>query len=150
MHSGNPTILLLMCNTCSGMTGKLLPEIRLRYADNVRVLPVTCPSQIEPFAFIKLLKESVDGIVVACPRRACCCPDNRKVMKRREMVRDILPLFGLHRDQFYLASVSPFGGQEMIEIIEQMLALVKMIKPVDDYSPVYQEEDFGGSFKWVN
>jgi len=150
MHCENPTILLLVCNNCAGMTGKLLPEIKMKYADNVRVLAVTCPSQIDPFAIMKLLKESVEGIIVACPQQTCCCPENKKVMKRREMVKDILPVFGLHKEQFQLASVSPFAGEELIKIIEQMLTFAKTLNHIDDYSAIYQEEEFTDACKWVN
>ncbi len=151
MSASSPQVLLLMCSICQGMTAKLLPEIRLHFSQQVRVFPITCPSQIDPFAFIKLLKNSVDGVIVACPKETCCCPENKKVLKRREIVKDILPVFGLHREQFHVASVSPFAGQELIAIIEHMLNFIKItFQNKDEYRFASPEEDVLSQCKWVN
>jgi len=151
MAKNKTQILLFMCNNCKGMTDKLLPEIQLHFSDNLRVLPVTCPSQIDPFVFIKLLKKCCDGIVVACPKDACCCPENKKVIKRREIVKDILPIFGLDREQFQVASVSPFDWPELIQVIEQMLVLLQMEnEKTEETKYIYKEDNISGSYKWVN
>ena len=151
MSEKNPQVLLLICNNCRGMTAKLLPEIMLNFSESLRVLPVNCPSQIDPFAFIKLLKNSVDGVVVACPQDACCCPENKKVMKRREIVKDILPVFGLHGEQFQIASVSPFGGQELTQVIHQMLDLIKTNSSnIEGYKYINHVNDISNPYKWVN
>jgi len=143
MSAKNPQILLLVCNNCSGMTQKLLPDIQLRFSENLKVLGVSCPSQLDPFAFIKLLKKCTDGVIVACPKDACCCPDDKKIMKRREIVKDILPVFGLHREQLQIASVSPFGEEPLTDVIEGMMSLIRMgIQDIDgyDFSDIDEEE----------
>ncbi len=151
MAKKNTQILLFMCNNCKGMKDKLLPEIQLHFSDNLRVMPVTCPSQIDPFVLIKLLKKSCDGIVVACPKDACCCPENKKVIKRREIVKDILPIFGLDREQFQVASVSPFGWPELIQVIEQMLVLLQREnEKMEETKYIYKEDNLSGSYKWIN
>lgn len=149
MRSYNPRVLLLLCSNCAGMPAKLIPEIKNRYAENIKVESVNCPSEIDAFMFIKMLRESVDGIVVACPKAACCCPDNRKVIRRKQLVRDILPIFGLHREQFQIASVSPLGGQELMEIIEQMLAFVKTLEPEVGFEHV-QHDEIAAMVNWIN
>lgn len=151
MVSNNPQILLLMCNNCQGMTGKLLPDLMLRFSDNIKVLPVSCPSQIDPFSIIKLLKNSCAGVITACPKDACCCPENKKLMKRREIVKDILPLFGFHREQFQIASVSPFGGDELMKIIEQMMSLINLkTKKQGSYKYINLDDKLAETYKWVN
>lgn len=146
----SPQILLLMCDKCHGMTTKLLPEITIQFSE-LRVLPVSCPTQVDPFAIIKLLKKSVDGVIVACPKDACCCPGNKKVLKRREMVKDILPVFNLHREQFQIASVSPLAAEELRTIIEKMLEFLKTIRPEpESFSYFNDEEDSINQYKWVN
>lgn len=123
---GNNKIVLLTCNNCTGMAKKLLPEIRLRYSEYLSVLPVDCPASFEPFVIIKLLKNCSDGVIVVCPKDVCCCPKNKSVMKRREIFRDILPVFGLHSEQLKIASISPLGGNKLIGIIEQMLSFISI------------------------
>ncbi|PKM47815.1 MAG: hypothetical protein CVV03_01135 [Firmicutes bacterium HGW-Firmicutes-8] len=148
---GYPQILLFMCSNCKGMIDKLLPEVQLQFSKNLKVLPISCPSQIDPLAFIKILKKCCEGIIVACPKDACCCPENKKVIKRREMVKDILPVFGLHKEQFQVASVSPFAEKELIEIIEQMLTFLKMSgQPFDEYNYVESQNKSSNLYKWVN
>lgn len=151
MLENNPQILLLMCSNCKGMTDKLLPEVQLRFSEKLRVVPIACPAQIDPFAFIKILKNCCQGAIVACPKNACCCPDNRKAIKRREMVRDILPVFGLNREQFQIASVSPFAGKELIEIVEQMLTFIQMASPhLGEYEYIDSPEEYLNTYKWLN
>lgn len=125
MNTGNPLVLLLICNNCKGMSEKLLPEMQFRFSENVKLMAVSCPSELDPFVFIKLLRKSCDGLVVACPKDACCCPENKAIMKRREILKDILPIFGLHREQLKIASVSPYGGKQLIQIVEDMIEFLK-------------------------
>ncbi len=125
MNTGNPLVLLLMCSSCKGMSEKLLPEVQFRFAENVRVMAVSCPSELDPFVFVKLLRKSCDGLVVACPRDACCCPENKAIMKRREIIKDILPVFGLHREQFKIASVTPYGKEQLFQTIDDMIEFLK-------------------------
>ncbi|PKM79771.1 MAG: hypothetical protein CVU89_16650 [Firmicutes bacterium HGW-Firmicutes-14] len=151
MVTGDPKILLLLCNNCKGMTDKLFPDISIRFAEKVRVLGVSCPSQTDTFAFIKLLKTSYDGVIIACPQEACCCPEDKKIMKRRGIVKDMLPMFGLHREQFQIASVSPFGEEQLIQIVENMLTFIEMgNRKVEEERYIDIEEDFPTFYRWIN
>lgn len=151
MPPSNPQVLLLMCNNCKGMTAKLLPEIQLQFSEKLRVLPVTCPSQIDPFAVVKLLKKSVNGVIVACPKETCCCPENKKVIKRREIIKDILPIFGLHPEQFQLASVSPFGDKELSAVIEQMINILSFSEQNENRYELFDyEKKVSGMYGWIN
>lgn len=144
-------IVLLMCNNCKGMTEKLLPDIYLRFSSTLKVLPVECPSQMESFAVIKLLKNCADGVVIACPQGVCCCPANKSVIKRREIIRELLPVFGFNREQFHLASVSPLDSQKLIEIIDQMFTFINLSKSnAESCSFVNPYDGFLGSYKWLN
>lgn len=144
-------IVLLMCNKCKGMTDKLLPDIYLRFSDTLKVLPVECPSQLESFTVVKLLKDCADGVIIACPQGVCCCPANKSVIKRREIIRELLPVFGFNKEQFQLGSVSPLDSQKLIEIIEQMLTFINISKSNrESCSFVNPYDRFSGSYKWLN
>lgn len=144
-------IVLLICSNCKGMTEKLLPDIYLRFSDTLKVLPVGCPSQLESFSVIKLLKECADGVIIACPQGVCCCPANKSVIKRREIIRELLPVFGFHREQFHLANVSPLDSQKLIEIIEQMFTFINLSKSsTESCSFVNPYDGFSGLYKWLN
>lgn len=150
MSEYSPQVLLLVCDKCHGMTANLMPEITVRFSE-LRVLPVSCPAQVDSFAVIKLLKKSVDGVIVACPKDACCCPGNKKILKRRELVKDILPVFDIHREQFQIASISPFAAEELNVLIEQMLEFLKTISPESDlFSFIESKETTTSKLKWVN
>ncbi|MDT3699524.1 MAG: hydrogenase iron-sulfur subunit [Thermincola sp.] len=155
MSEYSPQILLMICDKCTGMTAKLMPETTVRFSE-LRVLPVSCPAQVDSFAIIKLLKKSVDGVIVACPRDACCCPDNKKLLKRREIVKDILPVFDLHREQFQIASISPLAARELNVLIEQMKEFLKTLRhETEEFSFIEDSEVAGNKLKinklkWVN
>ncbi len=151
MMKNKVQVLLFICKNCKGMTDKLLPEIQLHFSHSLKVLPVTCPSQIDPFVYIKLLKKSCDGIIMACPKDACCCPENKKVIKRREIVKDMLPIFGLDREKFQVASVSPFYWSELMNIVKQMMALIKTENQnLEETRYLFNEDDYSNSYKWLN
>lgn len=150
MSEYSPQILLLVCDKCHGMTANLMPEINVRFSE-LRVLPVSCPAQVDSFAVIKLLKKSVDGVIVACPKETCCCPGNKKMLKRREIIKDILPVFDLHREQFQIASISPFAAEELHTMIKQMLEFLKTIGPESDlFSYIESKDVTTNKLKWVN
>lgn len=150
MSANFPQILLFMCNDCKGLTEKVFPDLQMKFAENIRVLPIECPSQIEPWAVIKLLEKSCNGVIIACPKDKCCCPANKKIVKRRETVKDILPVFGLHREQFQIASVSLFGHDELVNIIENMLAFLKTLAlPTRKYDYLEVQESVS-AMNWLN
>lgn len=150
MSEYSPQILLLICDKCHGMTANLMPEITVRFAE-LRVLPVSCPAQVDSFAVIKLLKKSVDGVIVACPKDACCCPENKKMLKRREIVKDILPVFDLYREQFQIASISPFAAEELNVLIETLVEFLKTIRSESDvFSFIESNEVIINKLNWVN
>jgi coenzyme F420-reducing hydrogenase delta subunit len=150
MSEYSPQILLLICDKCHGMTANLMPEINVRFSE-LRVLPVSCPAQVDSFAVIKLLKKSVDGVIVVCPKEACCCPGNKKMLKRREIVKDILPVFDLHREQFQIASISPFASEELKVLIEQLFEFLKTIRSESDvFSYIHSNEITINKLNWVN
>jgi len=150
MSDYSTQILLLICDKCHGMTANLMPEITVRFSE-LRVLPVSCPAQVDSFAVIKLLKKSVDGVIVACPKDACCCPGNKKILKRRGIIKDILPLFDLHKEQFQIASIAPFAAEELNVLVEQMLEFLKTIDSESDlFSYLENKESTINKVKWIN
>lgn len=144
-------VLLLVCNNCKGMTDKLIPEIYLRFADKIRILATGCPSQLDSFAVIKLLRQCADGVIIACPQGVCCCPADKKVVKRREVIKELLPVFGFHREQFVLASVSPLDGLKLVETIEQMLTFIDISKnDPADCTFLKSGHKAASPYKWLN
>ncbi|WP_418792487.1 hydrogenase iron-sulfur subunit [Phosphitispora sp. TUW77] len=121
MNSSNPLVLLLMCSNSKDMLEKLLPKVQLRFPKNVKVMAVSCPSELDPLVYIRLLRKSCDGLIVACSKNACSSPEKKVIMKRREILKDILPIFGLHREQFKITSVSSFNDEQLFQIIEDMI-----------------------------
>lgn len=120
-------IALLLCGTCRGMTRELTKKVLTKYRDSIQVVPVDCPAEMDPFVVVKMLKTGWAGVIVACPRNACCCPKNRNIIKRREMVRDILPVFDLDKEQYRIVNVSPFDFSTLDSVIEEMVAQIKML-----------------------
>lgn len=144
-------IVLLMCNNCKGMTDKLLPEIHLHFMENIHVLPVECPSQVDAFAVIRMLKNCADGVIIACPRNACCCPSNKKSIRRWELVKDMLPIFGYSREQLQIASVSPLDGKKLTNMIDQMLVFINLSKTdPTEANFLSGERYFVQTYKWLN
>ncbi len=124
---GSNNIALLLCGTCRGMTRELTSKVLSKYKEALQVVPISCPAEMDPFVVIKMLKTNWAGIIVACPRDACCCPNNRKVIKRRELVRDILPIFDLEKERYRIVDVSPFDFITLDRVIIEMFDQIKLL-----------------------
>lgn len=134
-------IALLMCSTCRGMTGELMHKVLAKYKDSLQVVPVDCPAETDPFVIIKMLKTNWAGIIVACPRNACCCPKNRKVIRRREMIGDILPVFDLEKERYKVVNVSPFDFSSLDRIIEEMVGQIGLLGRAREYGQLTSAMD---------
>lgn len=144
-------VILLVCNNCKGMTEKLIPEIYLQFPDRIRVLATDCPTQMDSFLVIRLLKRCAEGVIIACPQGVCCCPANKSIAKRREVIKDILPVFGFHREQLVTADVSPLDAPKLIQTIEQLIAFVDLSKKrTEEYRFLKSGQEAANSYKWLN
>ncbi len=132
------------------MTDKLLPEVYLRFSDKIRVMAIGCPYQMDSFLVIRLLKQCSDGVIIACPQDVCCCPINKSVIKRREVIKDILPVFGFHKEQLVLANVSPLDGPKLIQKIEQMINFINLSKNQAEECSFFKSGRETASYKWLN
>lgn len=133
------------------MTDKLMPEVYLRFTDKIRVLATDCPSQMDSFLVIRLLRQCADGVIIACPQNACCCPADKRIIKRREVIKDILPVFGFHREQLVLADVSPLDTPKLIGTIEQMFAFIDLSKKqTAEYRFIKSNQEASHTYKWLN
>lgn len=137
----NNNIALLLCGTCRGMTRELTSRVLEKYKDSLQVVSVDCPAEMDPFVVLKMLKTGWSGIIVACPRNACCCPKNRKMIKRREMVRDILPVFNLEKERYRNVNVSPFDFSTLDKVIQEMVAHIELLDGNKDFDRITTELD---------
>lgn len=129
-------IALLVCGTCQGMTRELKNNVMAKHKDILRVVPVDCPAEMNPFVIIKMLRTNWAGIIVACPRNACCCPKNQKVLKRREMVRDLLPVFEMEKERYRIVNVSPFDFSTLDRAINEMSAQINLLENARGFSHI--------------
>lgn len=129
----NNNIALLLCGTCQGMTRELTTKVIANHKDSLQVVPLDCPAEMDPFAVIKMLRTNWAGVIIACPRSACCCPKNRKLIKRREMVRDLLPVFDLEKERYRLVNVSPFDFLTLNRVIKEMSVQINLLEGARGY-----------------
>ena len=115
------------------MTRELTSQAISKYRESLQVVPVDCPAEIDPFFVIKRLKNTWSGVIVACPRNACCCPKKQKIIKRRELIRDILPVFDLEKERYRIVDVAPFDFTTLDGVIDEMLAQINMLDNVRNY-----------------
>jgi coenzyme F420-reducing hydrogenase delta subunit len=149
MSSDNLRVLLLLCNKCKRLCDNFSAQFLKELKEEIIILPVACPAQIDPFVYIKLLKYCCDIVVIVCPKEVCCCPRNKRILKRHEILKDLFPVFGFSREQYLFASISPLGSNDLKTLISENINFVKMTKNFNQLTFIDQNIIIDSN-KWLN
>lgn len=123
----NNKIALLMCGTCQCMSRELTYKVLQKHKDSLQIVSVNCPAEMDPFVAIKMLKTNWSGIIVPCLCNTCCCPKNQKAIKRREMIRNILPVFDIVKERYRVLNISTIDFSTLDSFIEEMIEQIKLL-----------------------
>lgn len=133
MSEFEPKIVGFLCNWCSYRAADLAGISRVRYATNVRIIRTMCSGRVDPAFIFKALSMGADGVMIAgCHPGEChYIEQNYKTIRRYAMLEHALRQFGVEEDRIRLVWASAAEGQQLADAINQFVADVKKLGPLN-------------------
>lgn len=133
MSDFEPKIVGFLCNWCSYRAADLAGISRARYATNVRIIRTMCSGRVDPAFIFKALSMGADGVMIAgCHPGEChYIEQNYKTIRRYAMLKHALRQFGVEEDRIRLVWASAAEGQQLADAINQFVADVKKLGPLN-------------------
>ena len=127
-----PKIVGFMCNWCSYRAADLAGSIRIKYAQNVRVIRVMCSGRVDPTFILKAFSLGADGVMVAgCHPGEChYLEQNYKAMRRFHLIRHTLRQMGVEDDRVRLVWASAAEGVQLAEAVNRFVEDVRKLGPL--------------------
>ena len=133
-----PVIIGFTCNWCSYRAADMAGMARIKYAPNVRFIRLMCSGRLDPQFVLKALAEGADGVLISgCHPGDCHYIDqNYKTLRRFALLRQTLRSLGIEDGRVKLVWASAAEGAILASEIDQMVAEVKRLGPLNWRGPL--------------
>lgn len=128
-----PIIVGFTCNWCSYRAADLAGMSRIKYAPNVRLIRLMCSGRVDPQFVFKALAEGADGVLITGCHPGDChyVEQNYKTMRRFALLKRMLTALGVEEARVKLVWASAAEGSILAEEIDQMVAEIKALGPLN-------------------
>ena len=128
-----PTVVGFTCNWCSYRAADLAGMSRIKYAPNVRLIRLMCSGRVDPQFVFKALSAGADGVLISGCHPGDChyVEQNYKTMRRFALLKKTLAALGIEEARVKLVWASAAEGNILAEEIDQMVAEVRALGPLN-------------------
>jgi len=128
----NPRIVGFLCNWCAYSGADLAGVSRLKTSPNIRIIRTMCSGRVDPSFILKAFQLGADGVLVAGCHFGDChyIEGNFKTMRRIEMLKMILPQFGIHPDRLRLEWISAAEAEKYAKVSFEFTEEIKKLGPL--------------------
>jgi F420-non-reducing hydrogenase iron-sulfur subunit len=128
-----PRIVAFFCNWCTYTASDLAGTARMKYAPNARVIRVMCSGRLDPQFILRALSSGADGVLVGgCHPNDChYIEGNYKALRRITLLKRMLKDLGIEEERVRLEWISASEGDRVQWAINDMVAKVKALGPLD-------------------
>lgn len=139
-----PKIVAIFCNWCTYLAADLAGTSRMKYAPNVRVVRVMCSGRVDPQFVFEAFTNGADGVLIGgCHPGDCHYQEgNYKCLRRFHLLKRVLTGMGIEEDRFRLEWISASEADVLKKSVNDMVAKVKALGPLDLELPrdAFEEE----------
>lgn len=127
-----PKIIVFCCNWCSYAGADLAGTSRLQMKPNFRVIRVMCSGRVDPSFILLAFKEGADGVLVTGCHLGDChyLTGNYKTLRRVELLRRMLPQFGIEPERLRLEWISAAEGAKFQQVINEFIDKITELGPL--------------------
>ena len=124
-------IVGFLCNWCSYGGADTAGTARAVQPTDLRIIRVPCSGRVNPLFVLKALMGGADGVRVSgCHPRDChYSSGNFHARRRLEILREFLPILGIHPDRFSYTWVSASEGQRWKEVVTSFTGRIHELGP---------------------
>jgi F420-non-reducing hydrogenase iron-sulfur subunit len=127
-----PRIVGFLCNWCAYSGADLAGVSRLKTSPNIRIIRTMCSGRVDPSFILKAFQLGADGVLVAGCHFGDChyIEGNFKTMRRIEMLKLILPEFGIHSDRLRLEWISAAEAEKFAKVSFEFTDQIRKLGPL--------------------
>ena len=105
---------------------------RIKYAPNVRIVRLMCSGRLDPTFVLEAFDRGIDGVFVAGCHLGDCHYEkgNYKAMRRYELLKTMLPQFGIDPRRLMLEWVSAAEGDKFARKAAEFVVDVARLGPI--------------------
>lgn len=128
-----PVIVGFTCNWCSYRAADGAGMARTKYAPNVYLIRLMCSGRLDPQFVLKALADGADGVLISGCHPGDChyVEQNYKTFRRYELLKRTLAQMGIEDGRVRLVWASTAEGAILADQIDQMVAEVKALGPLN-------------------
>lgn len=129
----NPRVVAFMCNWCSYTASDLAGTARIKYSPYARIVRVMCSGRVDPAFVLKAFALGADGVMIAGCHPGDChyVEQNYKAIRRVTMLHHFMEQLGIEEARLRLVWASAAEGQHLAESIDQFVADVRQLGPLN-------------------
>ncbi len=127
-----PRIVSFLCNWCAYSGADLAGVSRLKTSPNLRIIRTMCSGRVDPSFIIKAFQLGADGVLIAGCHFGDChyIEGNFKTMRRVEMLKLLLPEFGINPERLRLEWISASEAEKFARISFEFTDQIKSLGPL--------------------
>jgi len=127
-----PLILGFACNWCTYAAADLAGTSRIQYPPNIKIIRVMCSGRVEPSFIERAFSLGVDGILIGGCHPGDChyMEGNHKAKRRIELLKKMLPAFGISPERLRLEWISASEGARFAQVVTEFTDTIKKLGPL--------------------
>ncbi len=132
-----PVILGFACNWCTYAGADLAGTSRTQYPPNMKLIRVMCSGRIDPTFILKAFALGADGVFIGGCHPGDChyIEGNLKAWRRIEVMKKLLPAFGIEPERLRLEWISASEGAKFAQVVSDFTKTIKELGPSKESQP---------------
>lgn len=132
VHGYEPKILGFLCDACAYVGADKAGVHRTQYPANIRIIRLMCSGRLDPTFVLEAFWKGIDGVFIAGCHLGDCHYEkgNFKALKRYELLKAMLPQFGIDPRRLRLEWVSAAEGDKFARSATEFIVDVARLGPV--------------------
>jgi F420-non-reducing hydrogenase iron-sulfur subunit len=130
-----PRIIGIFCNWCTYLAADLAGTSRMTYEPNIRVVRIMCSGRLDPQLVFAAFRQGADGVLLGgCHPGDCHYSEgNYKALRRYQLLKTMLPQFGIEPERVRLEWISGAEGDKMAHVANEFTDTIRKLGPLNLY-----------------
>ncbi len=127
-----PKIVGFLCDACAYVGADKAGVHRTQYPANIRIIRLMCSGRLDPAFVLEAFRKGIDGVFVAGCHLGDCHYErgNFKALRRYELLKVMLPQFGIDPRRLMLEWVSAAEGDKFARKAAEFVVDVARLGPI--------------------
>ena len=126
-----PRIICFYCKWCTYTGADLAGTSRMKYVPNGVVIKAMCSSRIDPQHILECFRKGADGVLIGGCHPGDChyVTGNHLTYKRIEMLKRVMPDFGVDPRRLRLEWISAAEGRKLVNVMNEFTEELRELGP---------------------